>query len=300
MNYWLRLPFLGGSHTLPITKDHFEQLAASKKRLLLISSFVENYRVVLDSYRTIETSLHKQSLNQQTLGFSFYKESLDTRVKLNSAYIGYLSAMRYFHDWSDRNLKEVLSHDQVKSFQTFRLNLRDSTPNYRFIEALRNYAQHRELPIEGIKYHHFVENTDDNENTDIVTAITTYISKQKLSKDKKFNKAALADMPDTINIVHCIRTHMNGIWKLYNYFFENYSKVATDSRKIIEESRNRFAKEFDGSLLGLEANSEKNGTIVDAIPLLLNWDDARIEAQKEIGNLNNLHRRYVSGKILKT
>ena len=297
MNYWIRLPYLGGSHKLPITKENFELLSDSQKCLLLISSFVENYRIVLDSYRTIESSLHNQSLNQLTLGFSGYKESLETRAKLNSAYIGYLSSIRYFHDWSDRNLKKVLSQDQIEPFQAFRSSLYDSTPNYRFIEALRNFVQHRELPIEGIKHHHFVENKDDHENSDIVTAITSYISKEKLSQDKKFKKAALDDMPDTINIVHCIRTHMSCIWKLYNYFFENHSNIATKSRETIENFRNRFSQEFDGSLLGLEANSEDDGNIIDTIPLLLNWDDARIEVQKEIGNLNNLHRRYVSGKI---
>ena len=50
-------------------------------------------------------------------------------------------------------------------------------------------------------------------------------------------------------------------------------------------------------MLGLHAvEVDDHEMITKQVPLLLDWDDAKIEALKSVSNLQNLHKRYVTGK----
>ena len=49
----------------------------------------------------------------------------------------------------------------------------------------------------------------------------------------------------------------------------------------------------------IECEWDNYDGLIKKTPLLLVWDDARIATQKRIGNLNNLHKHYITGKIFK-
>ncbi len=300
MKYWLRILVLGHSENLEITESAFRNIVSSRQNLSLFSSFTENYRVTLDSYRRVEINQYELALDHVLFGYSPYKGFLDAKVTLSSAVMGYLTAARYFHDWADKNLKIMIGDQSFQDFDKSRSDFYDSNPEYQFIEALRNYVQHRSLPIEAIKYHNFVEDRKNHENSDIATASSLYSDREKLREDKKFKKTVLSGMPEKINIIQCVRCHMSGIWKIHDLVISRNGKRADEARKVIETHRDRFSAEVGGNLIGLHAVSEKDGTIVDQLPLLLDWDDARRDALKQTGNLTNLSRRYVTGKIQRT
>jgi hypothetical protein len=121
-----------------------------------------------------------------------------------------------------------------------------------------------------------------------------------LLQDKKFKKAALKGMPAVIDIIYCIRFHMEGIWKLYDYFTKSHSDIADKSRSIVSNAVDRLKKESDNSSFVFHAVAALSETEqIEKIPLLLGWDDVRRGELKRIGNLNSLHKRYITGKIQK-
>lgn len=127
---------------------------------------------------------------------------------LNSPIIGYLASARYFIDSTDKVLPKILTPEQEESFKTFRSEIYDTIKEYRFIEALRNYVQHRELPVHNVTYHNYVEDKNNIESSDKVLSLSLHSVRQTLQDDKKFKKAALKEMPEIIDIIYCIRFHM--------------------------------------------------------------------------------------------
>ena len=124
------------------------------------------------------------------------------------------------------------------------------------------------------------------------------LREKNLQKDKKFKKSILKDMPEMIDIVYCLRFHMEGMWKLFNYLVQSHFQIADMARDAISKAIRRFEKS-GGSKIALYAIArEPNKDITtEKVPISVDWDDARRSSFKRIGNLNNLHKRYITGKI---
>lgn len=297
MNYCLRVIALGHPLKVELTQSEFEELKYAKNILTKFFNFTENYRVAVESYRAVEKAKHEAELNHMLYSDFGYKSLADTRVVLNAPIVGYLSSSRYFLDSTDKFLSKILSEQEANIYKDLRGEIYDSTPQYAFIEALRNYVQHRELPIHNITYHKFIEDKKENQDREIITALSIATSREILRKDKKFKQEAIKDMPDSINIISCIRHHLEGLWKLRKYIMDTYSYKSDTAREKVSESIDRYEQETSDEALGLNAVAyEEEYDIKESVPLLLNWDDARISSEARIGNLNNLHKRYVSGK----
>lgn len=299
MKYYLQVLPIGQDTRIGITEKEFHELRQAKDVITSFFSLTENYRVVVESYRAVEKAKHDAELDH-ILYFRFgYDDFSDVRVALNSPIVGYLASTRYFLDSTDKILLKILSPAQMESFNKFRSNIYDSTSEFRFIEALRNYVQHRELPVHTVTYHNYVEDKDNIETSDKVSSLSLRATRQTLQEDKKFKKAALERMPAVIDIIYCIRFHMEGIWKLYDYLARFHFGEADNARATILSAIERFEAN-GGNSLGLHAIAQQTENVVtEKVPLLLNWDDVRRAALKKIGNLNNLHKRYVTGKIQK-
>lgn len=221
---------LGHSNLIDLKSSEFEKIKHSKELLTLFAKFTENYRIILDAYERVEDAVHQVCISNLLHGFGGYSESLQRRIHLNSALIGYLASARYFLDSSDKILPKLITEREIAEFIAFRSSIYDDSKEYRFIEALRNYVQHRDLPIDNLKHHNFLEDTDNREESDLVTSISLLSSREKLRLDKKFKKAALEGMPEYIDIIHCLRAHMAGIWSMHDRIIKSHGSIASTAR----------------------------------------------------------------------
>lgn len=300
MKYYLQKFALGQNSRIGITEKELNELKQAKDALTNFFSLTENYRVVVESYRTVEKAKHDAELDHILYSRFGYDNFSDTIVALNSPIVGYLASARYFLDSTDKILPKILSPAQVESFNEFRNNIYDSTSEYRFVEALRNYVQHRELPVHTVTYHNYVKDRNNIETSDKVSSLSLRATRQTLQEDRKFKKAALEGMPVVIDIIYCIRFHMEEMWKLHDYLVRFHLGIADNARAIVSSAIERFEANTGERSLGLYAIAQLTETeVTEKVPLLLDWDDARRAALKRIGNLNNLHKRYVTGKIQK-
>lgn len=301
MNYYLKRLILGSRQKIVLTGQEFNVLKNARRTLGLLFKLTENYRVVVESYRKIEMAKYEAELAQILYSKLRYEDVSDTKVALNAPISGYLTSTRYFRDSTNKLLPKLLPAQSITAFKEFRQGIDDSIREYRFVEVLRDYAQHCELPIAGITYHNFLENKANLDESDIVTTLSIYASRAALAIDKKFDRSSALDgMPDSIDIIHCIRFHMEGVWKLHEYLTKALEMVATDCRKIISDAITRFEQQTGQDSLGLHAIAESpDAGDCEKIPLLLDWDDARQLAIRKLGNLSNLNRRYITGKVQK-
>lgn len=302
MKYYIKTNILGSKGIVDISKKEFHELKQANEILKNFYSLTRNYRVVVESYRNVEIIKHDVELNQVIYARYGHNQFYDDSVALNSSILGYLTTSRYFNDSTDKIIDKMLSQSHVASFKQFRSAIYDSVFEYRFIEKLRNYAQHKDLPIHSSTYHNYVEDPDDIENSDKVSLVSLFVSHDELKKDEQFNKATATwkDMSETIDLIFCIRYHMESLWKIHDYLIKAHSELANKARGIILTSIERFMTNTGEQSLGLYCFAqETNNEIAEKFSLSLARDDVRIKAIKETGNLNNLHKRYITGKIRK-
>ncbi|MFO1485504.1 MAG: hypothetical protein U1F71_19230 [Verrucomicrobiaceae bacterium] len=299
MKYTVEVLALGQNKKLCITEAQFVEIRDSKRNLSELLRLAECYGVLLRSYRAIEKVKHDKELDHVLYSSFGYDEILRVRMDLSAALIGYLASARLFLDSSPKLLKKLGREDLKQRFQELSSTIYDSSADYRFIEALRNYVQHRGLPIHGLVYHNFLEESK-LENSDLVSALTISASKDELISDDKFKSSALVDMPDSINLIACARGHMEGLWGLYDFINKQTNEIGVKSRETIRILRDQFVRETGETPLGLHALALDDADhISEEIPMLLDWDDSRLNILKTFGSLKRLPKRYITGKIQK-
>ena len=153
MTYSVEILALGEKDSLSIDEAAFKQLKAAKDTLNAFFTLTENYRVVAEAHRQVERANLEAVLEHILFRKSEYQDSADVRVMLSTPIFGYLATSRYFLDSTDKLLPTLLGDGEVKAFKALRSAIYDSTPEYRFIEALRNYSQHGNFPFHG---RHFI------------------------------------------------------------------------------------------------------------------------------------------------
>lgn len=300
MSYLLDGVFLGGTNQENISEAEFKEIKSAKEVLNSYHKFVEDYQVVVENYRNIEKAKFEVELNHILYSKYSYENLIEAKVLLSTPIIGYLSSSRYFIDSLDKLLNGLFTEKQRQLFNEFQANLYDQSLGYRFIEAFRNYVQHRDLPVQDLTFHSFTDDEILNiEESDKVTTLSIFIKKSLLEKDKKFKKSVLKDLPSKANIIYSIRCHMSGIYKQFNYLNKPFQELGEKSKKQLIDNYSNFKSTHKKKVFRLDAlHKDQNNDIIDKVPIVTQWYDASCEAVKKIGNLSNLHKRYITGKIM--
>jgi hypothetical protein len=77
------------------------------------------------------------------------------------------------------------------------------------------------------------------------------------------------------------------------------AEPARSARATLEAAHRRYAEVYADKLIGLTASAMDDGREISSVPLLLDWDDVRLELQKRNCQLINLRKRYITGRPMK-
>lgn len=299
MNHYLQVLALGRRGQVQIDSHEFAKLKVASATLGHFFDFSENYRVVVETFKEVERATYLAELDHILYSKHLYTNSAHVRVSLSSPVLAYLSSSRYFIDSTNAILPRFLDEEAIRDFNAMRSAIYDGSQEYRFTEALRNYSQHRAIPFHGVVFHDSVEDPRNHDSSDFVTALALFADRELLDADG-FTKKALDGMPAKINIIRCLRAHMEGLWRQHDFIIKSHSAMAETARVDIDSAIKLFKERTGEDEVGLHAFVEdEKEQVVEELPLLVDWDDARKVVVKECGNLNNLHRRYITGKLQK-
>jgi len=176
----------------------------------------------------------------------------------------------------------------------------DAHKEYRFMEALRNYVQHRGLPVQwassGSKW------IPDPRSPEAMLECFIEVGAVKavLEEDEKFKKTVVAEMPDKIDLKAAARRYVESLSAVHAAVRKLIEETLVTSRLSLEKAHHRYAEVYKESLVGLAAcRCDDQGRRLETIPLLLDWDNVRKELQKRNRELVNLSKRFVSSRINK-
>jgi len=165
------------------------------------------------------------------------------------------------------------------------------------MEALRNHVQHRGIPI------HFVSQTSrlTSLEEDGLMEFTVEIAAQRryLEQDEKFKKTILREVTGDVDLKAASRRYVESLSAINEFARGLVAESVRVAREQIESAHNRYAEHFAGKLTGLSASAIHDGREVSSVPLLLDWDDVRLELQKRNTELKNLTKRYATSQATK-
>ncbi|MGV3681641.1 MAG: hypothetical protein ACO1PM_18260 [Acidovorax sp.] len=298
MEYGLARLVLGSNKFVEINKKDYEEIKFSRD-ILLESLFIEQkFDLLIDNYVEFETDLLEIGAGELIRGSGAWADFQDQRNQINRRLVNLLSAARLYLDHTKHHLGNIERFvPGVKSSIELTMSTQyDESLGYRFMEALRNYVQHRGYPIHGVTYG--VRRT----NLGAAYTVTPYIEWARLEEDGKFKSTVLSELKslsEKIDIRPFVREYMERLWNIQQMIRSKLDSILKQSDRLVRQAITRYRDEspVNDSIVGLAAVTRDGQTYAGTIPLFEDLLDYRKSFEKKNRSLTNLEKRYVSGEI---
>jgi hypothetical protein len=270
MKYELTKLINSCNHHVEISHEHFETLK-SKKEFLIEALFVEEkFNLVLENYSEFELELLDNSVRNMLFQNLEWSSAINNLQSINRRIINLLTTCRLYMDQVFHNIHTMYGSEsaQLIAFQAQSSNEYDSVFGYRVMEAMRNYVQHRGLPISQVDNKlKCVENSDEERRKHTIKLI---IDVATIAQDSKFKKNVLTELQaqgDLVEFTPLIRQYIESIGRIH-------LKIRELMRAKLLESENNLMEAIN---LYQESTNDRSHNFVHAVALSIDSSD-RIES----------------------
>lgn len=297
MKYVLRIAAFGNFPEIEISESEYFELQKARNTLTNVLEMEEKYEIVISNYLDFEQEILNATSRYMIREHLDYSNFFEVRLSLNVKLVNLLTAVRLYIDQLNQNVTECLADnpntkDDVKMLFSKEY---DESKYYRFMEALRNYVQHRGLPVHWAQQGgHWTSLEEDG-----LLEYSMELASQRsyLEEDKKMKKSVLVEIDEKVDLKAATRSYIEAISRVHDSARSMIAESTVFSRKLIEDAHRRYLEEYSGSLVGLSACKLDCNKQIASIQLLLDWDDVRLSLQKRNRKLTNLSKRYTTGAI---
>jgi hypothetical protein len=180
----LRLVADGHTAALDISEQEFRSIQHASAQLDHVLDVEEKYDVTIQNYLEFEVSaLEEAARGMVHLGRTAVENERIRRL-LARRVSNVLSSARLYFDTLEHHSRTILLHDPVrfKRIQDARQNENVHSLSFRFVNEIRNHAQHRSLPVHGLIGDH-----DDPRREQVAYSVKPYIDIDQLREDERFD-----------------------------------------------------------------------------------------------------------------
>lgn len=242
----------GKSNLILISEKKYHDIINARLNLVKALIIEEKFNLLIENYLEFEKELTNITFDKML----FPNHILDWLISVNDIHlinrrlINLLTTSRLYidqikHDISslyDENL-ELLEKIKTKISSEY-----DSKLGYRALEALRNYVQHRSLPVHLLSY--TTENVDKTSNIQIKNVINPKINISELEDDTKFKKSVLKELKllgKQIDLKLLIREYIQSLENIHIFIRELLHNDISRWDKCIDNVYKKFEKQYGQS-----------------------------------------------------
>lgn len=295
--YLLRKAVINPVPEVEITAQDFSRLKAARDVLSNVFAIEEKYEIVISNFLDLEKQLLDVAATNAVRDTNTYAEFFEVRSLLNIRLVNLLTSVRLYLDQLSQHIDDCDLADPEAStlVKARRSEEYDKHFEYRFMEALRNYVQHRGIPI------HFIRHGSrwTSFEADRLMEFSIHIAAQRsyLEEDDKFKKTVLNEISGDVDLAAASRRYIESISSINEFVRKLLKERTASARTAIEAAHSRYSQVCSGTLIGLCALEIQNSQATTSIPLLLEWDDVRMQLQSRNRQLINLSKRYVTSRV---
>lgn len=211
MRYGLTRLISGDHQFLEFTKEQFDCVVDARQCVIEILQIEEKFVFLIENFRELEIEALGNTLRNATLPPRPWSEMISDIHLFNRRIINLLTTCRLYLDHTRHHLSAIPDGDTVKNeLEGLWSECHENSFPYRFLEALRNYVQHRGLPLSGLRRNSRIIDPD-NRQTGSEHTIEFNIDRNRLIEDPKFRRdiaAELQSMGGRIDLRPMIREYV--------------------------------------------------------------------------------------------
>ncbi|MHC4277614.1 MAG: hypothetical protein ACYSWY_09530 [Planctomycetota bacterium] len=296
MKYLLRKA-AGAVPDIEITEDEYVKFEKAHKILSSALAFETKYEILIANYLDFEKQILNLTADFMVRNSLDYSDFFKVRLGLNIRLVNLLTAARLYVDQIKQDIPKCVpdvSDAKIKVVNLFETEY-GGNKEYQFMEALRNYVQHRGIPVHLAVLNSKRTYLDDDRFMEYSMELASL--RRYLKEDSIFKQDVLKDLDEKIDLKAATRSYVESISNVHESARSIIAKSVKSARELIEGAHYRYLAVYSESLVGLNAEKWEDERQVSTVPLLLEWDDIRVELQKRNRKLTNLRKRYATGIV---
>jgi len=276
--YFLSLEYQGFYEALEIDREDYERLDSARRSLSGALSMERKFDILMLNFADFESALNQchTLLEQYEPGDLWGSHELHrlfgTRIT------NLLSSARMYIDHSKSDIKSC-SDDPLgaKLFLERQFsNHYDNNKYYRLMEALRNHAQHKSVPVNNVSLVQPVSRAVDPKKD-----VKLFVNKVSLLRNKKFKKEVLDEFSERPDIKLAVYEYINSLCEIHSEFRNYCNDFLDEAREVfdfwITEYKKIENRYFD---MGLKAIHKKEKEEAQIILVDTGWDNVRMRLAK--------------------
>ena len=257
-----------------LAQQQFEELAKSKELLFEVRQIENIYNILIMNYYEFEKELYEISLkdeifNSDYINFSEYISKVEQRV------LNFLSSTTLYFDSFKDDLKETKKYsiylkdefNVIKKFFDEELKI---NKNLKIMKFMRNHIQHNGLlnPETMINGKNLSEELREQ-------TLKFKMDKNTIKADW-YKPENFAELDEKIDLKKAIRIYVDFISHVHQNFRESTNEKAINARSEFEKIFEKYS-EYKCLYVAQKVDDE----IKIELPILLNWDNIRLEMIKK-------------------
>lgn len=291
-----------------VSLKFYESLKRSKEILTSALRIEERYELLLGNYIAFEkilmdSSIENMSRNKWYMDDQYYTDAFKERMNINRFAINLLTSAKMYMDQMVKDIRTCNESDELSKeyFKKITGEQYDKFFEYRFMEALRNHVQHYGFPASSVTANTRTKKAEESFFWYYITLADA--TKKELSKNDKFKKAVLNEMPDKVELGNAIRVYMASISDIQEQVRQAVSSYVDSARDEIEKVVSSFCEldpTSDSVIVSRHAGPSPVHVEIDSFSVMLMHDDVRIRLQNQNSEMTNLPRRMALSNFHKT
>jgi hypothetical protein len=294
-------PFLG------LSAADVTSLKTATSIIREICEIEQKFDILIENFIEMEQEFATRTVHSAYRSDASYAEFMDHKQIFNRRLVNLLTAARLYVDQTKHHLGEIFHDDADEAAKAKALfsSEFDAVFGYRVLEGLRNYVQHRGLPIHSLSINAEWRNqkSDDRE---LEFNIAVKVNVAELEQDRKFRSETLAEMKtigESIDVKPLSRAYIEALGRIHETIRKIVSDREATAIALVELAMSRFESICDEERprLGLCVGTQNvNGTRTRSFHLSLEFLDYVRGLRTRGRALGSLAQRTISTRALKS
>lgn len=294
MEYYLHPQTLAANPRLSLTHDEFDDLASAHKALSSALYLEQTYDLVISNHEELELSVFEISLKSMIFSHHTHENFYTDTCLINRRMQNLLSAAKLYIDHLPQSSKGLqINHSELRELAS---EIYDTSLHYRFMEALRNHAQHFGLPVDGVIFSDSRSEESDYAHMELLTI--PYVLKSKLAENNKFKKSVLNEIPEKTSLMIAMRSYVSSLSLIHKKARSLSLQTIEKSTDLIESAIKTYGEALEKDPILLFAVTNDQSKPLMKVPLNLAWEQHRLELIKKTRFTSHLEKRYVTTNYL--
>ncbi|MBA3677778.1 MAG: hypothetical protein H0W74_10325 [Sphingosinicella sp.] len=302
MPYYLWKAVLGRTPKIEITKEEHDAIIVAWRSIVAVVAIEEEWDSLIRNYIELEMELLKSAMHSIVLNHESYHEMQQERLEFSRRLSNLLQTCRSYIDHAPHHLGKLDDGAFKAAFDGLRKTAHAAHFGYRFMDAMRNYAQHRGVPLHGSTYNaQWTGDLVDDAKGLLQHSVAASVNLDKIREDRNFNAKVRGELEgvDKLDVATLTREYIEALGSIQTALRARLKESLTNWKGTVRAAMEQYAAVNKGDVVGL---SVAEFSTDDRLIAAVNIFDELLERQERLvrrnGSLVNLRRRYVTNEIL--